>query len=183
VARNIHTASARARKPAANMILIAFGANIASQAGNPAQTLHAALDALAQKDVNIALVSQFYHTPAWPDPADPPFVNAVCRAVTALPPAALLECLHAIENIFGRVRAAPRNAPRSLDLDLLDYNGLIQDGPPVLPHPRLSERAFVLVPLFDVAPDWRHPVSGRTAAELLAAIPLADRAAIRPIAS
>jgi 2-amino-4-hydroxy-6-hydroxymethyldihydropteridine diphosphokinase len=164
------------------MILIALGANIASQAGNPAQTLAAALDALAQKDVSIELVSQFYRTPAWPDPADPPFVNAVCRAVTALPPAALLKCLHGIEAAFGRIRSRP-NVPRSLDLDLLDYDGLIQDGPPVLPHPRLGGRAFVLVPLNDVAPDWRHPVSGRTAAELLAAIPLAERAAIRPIAS
>jgi 2-amino-4-hydroxy-6-hydroxymethyldihydropteridine diphosphokinase len=165
------------------MILIALGANIASQAGNPVQTLHAALDALAQKDVNIALVSQFYRTPAWPDPADPPFVNAVARAATALPPAALLARLHEIERLFGRVRAVPRNAPRSLDLDLLDYDGLIQDGPPLLPHPRLAERGFVLVPLNDVAPDWRHPVSRRTAAELLAAIPAAGRAEIRPIAS
>jgi 2-amino-4-hydroxy-6-hydroxymethyldihydropteridine diphosphokinase len=164
------------------MILIALGANIASQAGNPAQTLHAALDALAQKDVNIALVSQFYRTPAWPDPADPPFVNAVCRAVTALAPAALLERLHGIEACFGRIRTTP-NAPRSLDLDLLDYDGLIQDGPPVLPHPRLGERAFVLVPLKDVAPGWRHPVTGRTVEALLAAIPAADRAAIRPISS
>jgi 2-amino-4-hydroxy-6-hydroxymethyldihydropteridine diphosphokinase len=164
------------------MILIALGANIASPAGTPAQTLRAALAALAEKDVNIAHVSQFYRTPAWPDPSDPAFVNAVSRIETTLPPAALLNRLHGIEAAFGRIRSKP-NAPRSLDLDLLDYDGLVQEGPPVLPHPRLAERAFVLVPLFEVAPLWRHPVTGCTAKDLLAAIPAAARAAIRPLSS
>jgi 2-amino-4-hydroxy-6-hydroxymethyldihydropteridine diphosphokinase len=163
------------------MILIALGANLDSTAGKPAQTLHAALAALAENAVHIAKVSHFYRTPAWPDPADPPFVNAVAQARTTLAPAALLTVLHRIETLFGRVREA-RNAPRSLDLDLLDYDGRIETGPPVLPHPRLAERAFVLLPLFDVAPQWRHPVSGRSAAELVAAIPATERAAIRALA-
>jgi 2-amino-4-hydroxy-6-hydroxymethyldihydropteridine diphosphokinase len=72
--------------------------------------------------------------------------------------------------MFGRT-ITRRNAPRTLDLDLLDYNGLVEAGAPILPHPRLQERAFVLVPLLDVAPDWRHPVSGLSVSTLIAALP------------
>jgi len=85
-------------------------------------------------------------------------------------PAALLAALQAIEARFGRVRPYP-NAPRTLDLDLLDLDGLVRAAPdPMLPHPRLHQRAFVLAPLLDVAPGWRHPRLGLKAAELLAAL-------------
>ena len=87
-------------------------------------------------------------------------------------PAQLLAALHDVEVKFGRVRKV-RNAPRTLDLDLIDYDGRIQEGPPQLPHPRIAGRPFVLVPLRDVAPDWRHPHSGRTVSELIAALPTA----------
>jgi 2-amino-4-hydroxy-6-hydroxymethyldihydropteridine diphosphokinase len=162
------------------MILIALGGNLPSRAGRPAQTLTAALAHLGQHRVKIAAVSPYYVTPAWPDPADPPFVNAVARIETPLTPAALMDLLHETETAFGRVRSV-RNAPRTLDLDLLDHEGRVEQGPPLLPHPRLATRAFVLVPLIDVAPAWRHPVSGRSAADLLAALPQADRDAVRPI--
>lgn len=113
-------------------------------------------------------VSALYETPAWPDPADPPFVNAVAAVETGLAPEALLEALHAIEAGFGRKRDQ-RNAPRTLDLDLIAYDRLCQqdkDGL-ILPHPRMESREFVLAPLCDIAPDWRHPVTGRTARKLL----------------
>jgi len=89
---------------------------------------------------------------------------------TELSPAALMATLHDIEKSFGRKRSAP-NAPRSLDLDLIDYDGRVEVGPPVLPHPRMATRAFVLVPLANVAPGWRHPVSSKTVEELIAALP------------
>ena len=114
--------------------------------------------------------SGFYRNPAWPDPRDPPFINGVALVSTSLPPAALLDVLHEVEAQFGRTRHAP-NAPRTLDLDLLDYNGLVQAGPPSLPHPRMQDRPFVLVPLKDVAPVWHHPVSGQPVADLIAALP------------
>lgn len=117
--------------------------------------------------------SRLYVSPAWPDPRDPDFLNAVAAFETALPPAGLLAALHAIEAGFGRRRSAP-NAPRTLDLDLIDYNGLILRGegdPPItLPHPRMQDRDFVLAPLAEVAPGWVHPVSGKGVQTLLAAI-------------
>jgi 2-amino-4-hydroxy-6-hydroxymethyldihydropteridine diphosphokinase len=74
-----------------------------------------------------------------------------------------------VEAEFGRERGK-KNAPRTLDLDLIAYGGRIEEGQPQLPHPRMETRAFVLVPLRDVAPEWRHPVSGRTVSELISAV-------------
>jgi 2-amino-4-hydroxy-6-hydroxymethyldihydropteridine diphosphokinase len=157
------------------MILIALGSNLPSLAGTPAQTLHAALAELARADVRIVAVSSFYRTPAWPDPSDPSFVNAVARIETGLSPQSLIAHMHEIERAFGRERGA-RNAPRTLDLDLLDYDGRVEAGPPVLPHPRIASRGFVLVPLRDVAPDWKHPASGARVDALIAALPADERA-------
>jgi 2-amino-4-hydroxy-6-hydroxymethyldihydropteridine diphosphokinase len=160
------------------MILIALGANIVSRAGRPAQTLHAAIAEFWREGISTPAVSPFYETPAWPDPGDPPFVNAVIRIETSLASAALLALLQRIEKDFGRVRQM-RNAPRTLDLDIIDYDGRIEGGPPVLPHPRIESRGFVLIPLRDVAPAWRHPVSGRSVAELIADLPQESRSARR----
>ena len=152
------------------MILIALGANLPSSAGPPMATLTAALAGLAEQGVEILAVSSFYETPAWPDPAEPAFINAVAEIRTALPPAALLALLHKVEDAFGRVRAR-LNAPRSLDLDLLDYDGLVTDQGLTLPHPRIAERGFVLVPLAEIAPGWQHPVTGAQAGDLASALP------------
>jgi 2-amino-4-hydroxy-6-hydroxymethyldihydropteridine diphosphokinase len=152
------------------MILIAFGSNLPSPAGVPAETVRAALAALQAKGIEPAKVSQLYKTEAWPDANDAPFVNAVAQVTTALPPLDLLKTLHEVERFFGRVRTVP-NAPRTLDMDILDYEGRIEGGPPTLPHPRLDRRPFVLAPLAEIAPTWRHPVSGLTAAELLGTLP------------
>jgi 2-amino-4-hydroxy-6-hydroxymethyldihydropteridine diphosphokinase len=156
------------------VIVIALGANLPFQAGPPAGTLQRALGELESQGVKIARVSPFYETPAWPNAAEPPFVNAVAVLRTLLQPVELLALLHGVETAFGRLRSVP-NAPRSLDLDLLDYDGRVLVEPGLtLPHPRLAQRSFVLVPLADVAPDWRHPVTGQGAAELLAALPDRD---------
>ena len=152
------------------MILIALGGNIPSPVGPPAATLTAALAALARSPITIQNQSGFYASPAWPDASDPAYVNAVAQLQTTRDPAALLKLLHDVEAAFGRKRGT-RNAPRTLDLDLLDYDGRVQSGPPELPHPRMTQRCFVLVPLKDVAPDWRHPVSGKTVSELIAEAP------------
>ena len=156
------------------MILIGLGANLPSDAGPPAGTLKRALGELERQGVEIRGVSAFYQTPAWPDPADPAFVNAVAAIQTRLQPVELLTLLHELETAMGRLRSAP-NAPRTLDIDLLDYDGGLWPGRssrcPIRAWP---ERSFVLVPLLDVAPDWRHPVTGEGIAALLAALPDRD---------
>lgn len=162
------------------MILLSLGANIPSPVGAPYVTMTAALETLAAQKIRVAKVSPFYSTPAWPAPSDPAFINAVAVVETVLDPAALLDALHHIEAQFGRVRQRT-NAPRSLDIDLLDYNGQIETGWPLLPHPRIGERAFVLVPLADVAPDWHHPVTGRGIADLLAALTPNERIGVKKL--
>ena len=132
------------------MILIALGANLPSPAGKPADTLNAALAGFAVRSITIEKRSGFYQSLAWPNPSDPPFINAVAAVRTNLSPSVLLHALHELERSFGRKRGEP-NAPRTLDLDILDYDGRIEEGPPVLPHPRMEGRGFVLVPISMVA--------------------------------
>lgn len=156
------------------MILIALGANLPGLAGTPRDNCEAALVALGAAGVRVIRRSRWYRTPPWPPGADQPwYVNGVAAVETKLDPAALLALLHRIERDFGRVRTAgTANAARPLDLDLIDYDGLVRDSPPpVLPHPRLEGRAFVLRPLAEVAPGWRHPGSGRPLTALLADLP------------
>ncbi len=181
-------------------MLIALGANMPSAHGGPVETLRAALEALQSGGVSLRKVGRFYATPCFPKGAGPDYVNACASVTTRLAPARLLDLLHSIEAACGRERDV-RWGARSLDLDLLaagqdilpDLAGYAawRDLPPeaqrqrapdrlVLPHPRMHERAFVLVPLMDVAPDWRHPVSGLTVRQMHDALPAELRAEVKP---
>ena len=123
--------------------------------------------------IGVAIVarSPWYLSEPVPASDQPWFINGVVEIATELPPPELLARLLALEAQFGRERGA-RDAARTLDLDLLDYDGRECSTPDlVLPHPRLHERRFVLAPLCDIVPDWRHPRFGLTAAELLAGLP------------
>lgn len=154
------------------MIFIALGANLPSeQYGSPKQILQAAIESLNANDIIVEARSGRYLSAPIPESDQPWFVNAVVAVATKLGPVALLERLHAIEHAFGRVRRAV-NEPRVLDMDLIDYDGLVRDGPdpPILPHPRLQERAFVLLPLKEIAPGWTHPRTGATVGELVAGL-------------
>lgn len=180
---------------------IALGGNAASQAGEPAETIAAALGDITRDIGPIVAASRFFRTPAYPLGSGADFVNAVVLADTSLEPGEVLEALHRIEARHGRVRQV-RWGARTLDLDLLAMGDRIlpdtttlrqwMDLPParqaerapdrlILPHPRLQDRAFVLIPMAEILPHWRHPATGRTVAEMVWALPAADKAAVRPL--
>jgi 2-amino-4-hydroxy-6-hydroxymethyldihydropteridine diphosphokinase len=152
------------------MILVAIGGNLPGAHGQaPLVLCRAAAEALrGLPALRVAGVSRWYETAPVPPSAQPNYVNGVVRLEGEADPGWLLARLHRIERMAGR-RRGERNAARTLDLDLIDLNGLCRAAPdPVLPHPRAHERAFVLVPLIDVAPDWVHPSLGRGVADLIA---------------
>ncbi|PID36294.1 MAG: 2-amino-4-hydroxy-6-hydroxymethyldihydropteridine diphosphokinase [Rhodobacterales bacterium] len=181
--------------------LVALGSNLVSRHGDPTSTLQNALADMEQPELRIRAVSRFYRTPFYPPGGGADFVNAVVRVETNFGPEILLRHLHRIEAASGRKRDR-RWQDRTLDLDILMMDQLVLPDQktiqkwinlPVsaqkemvpeellLPHPRLQDRAFVLVPALDVAPDWRHPVLGKTLCELHDALPDAAFAGIAPI--
>jgi 2-amino-4-hydroxy-6-hydroxymethyldihydropteridine diphosphokinase len=157
-------------------ILIALGANLPSRLGGPRETLLAALDLLASKGVRVCARSRWYSTPPWPPSDQPRYVNGVARVETDLDPVRLLATLHDVEHVLGRARTVA-NAPRPVDLDLIAHGAHVMEGNIVVPHPRMQDRAFVLLPLRDVAPAFVDPRSGLELDDLISALPDADVAA------
>jgi 2-amino-4-hydroxy-6-hydroxymethyldihydropteridine diphosphokinase len=183
-------------------VLIALGANLPVGRQPPAETLRKALAALPRHGLAVVRASRLFATPCFPAGAGPDYVNAAAEiSAPGMGPREVLAALHAVEARFRRVRGV-RWGMRTLDLDLLAVGDAVlpdpataavwRDLPPgrqvgetpdrlILPHPRLQDRAFVLVPLMDVAPDWRHPALGLSVAEMAARLPQADRDAVRPL--
>jgi 2-amino-4-hydroxy-6-hydroxymethyldihydropteridine diphosphokinase len=173
--------------PAECRALVALGSNLPWRSMKPSAILLAALEKLGAIGI-LEARSGWWSTPAWPDPSDPTFLNLCVRLRFGGAPAELLHALLGLERVFGRERGAP-NAARTLDLDLIDFDGVVVDRPAdgglprlALPHPHAHERAFVLLPLLDIAPEWRHPVLGATVGELIARLPPAARAGVRRVA-
>ena len=151
------------------MIIIALGANLKSpKYGLPLQTCEAALSRLAELGLKVVRTSRWLKSAPVPISDQPWFVNGVAEIETDLKPDDLLSLLHKVEEEFGRVRTIV-NAPRVIDIDLIAYNDVISSPGEhlVLPHPRMHERSFVLVPLLDINKDWTHPVLGLTVKDLV----------------
>lgn len=150
------------------MILIALGSNQNGPWGNPQAAVRRALDELNRDGLKLVKASRLLVSAPFGLVNQPPFVNAVARIETHLPPLALMQKLHAIERCAGRRRIL-RWGPRTLDLDLIDYHGQILRPPSqlLLPHPGIGERIFVLKPIAEIAPGWKHPVSRQSASLLL----------------
>jgi 2-amino-4-hydroxy-6-hydroxymethyldihydropteridine diphosphokinase len=178
--------------------LIALGSNEKSVWGDAKETLQQACRQLESAHCKVRGKSRFYATPAFPRGSGPDFVNAAVVVETAMSADALLAVLHEIERGAVRIREK-RWGPRTLDMDLIgfenqvlpdhntfahwrdltvEYQMRIAPHDLILPHPRMQDRAFVLVPLMDIAPDWVHPVSGLCVRDMLAALPPHDIAAI-----
>lgn len=155
-------------------VIVALGCNDKGVWTSCREALEAALARFRSEGIDVVARSSWWSSLAWPDPDDPPFLNGVVIVRTEHDPHQLMAALGRIEDVFGRERSV-RNAPRTLDLDLIAYgrfsgdlNGLI------LPHPRAAERKFVMGPIAEMAPAWAHPHGGNAASLAAAASVGAD---------
>lgn len=147
--------------------IIGFGSNVALGERSSSDLVPLLTKSFSDHDLKITAQSGLWRSKAWPDPSQPEYLNGVMVVETGLSASHLMHTLLKIEKAFGRERSVP-NAPRTLDLDLIAYGDEVIDEPNlIVPHPRAADRRFVMGPLSQVAPDWVHPVLGRTALALL----------------
>jgi 2-amino-4-hydroxy-6-hydroxymethyldihydropteridine diphosphokinase len=154
-------------------LYIGLGANLPHpRFGPPKATLEHVLTLFPRVDLRVLARSPWYESAPVPASDQPWYVNGVVRIATALSPQEVLSRLHGIEAELGRQRVE-QNEARAVDLDIIAFGNMILRGPtpPIVPHPRVTERGFVLLPLADLAPDWRHPATGERIAGLIARLP------------
>lgn len=147
-------------------VIVALGGNLAGDFASPQALLEAALSRFAQAGLPVVRRSSWWKSAAWPDPTGNEYRNAVVVVETQKSPEETIRTLFSLEADFGRLRSE-KNAARTLDLDLIAHGRFVLNTEELsLPHPRAAERFFVMGPLAEIAPGWRHPVLGKTARDL-----------------
>jgi len=182
-------------------MIIALGSNQQALEASPQLIVERAIEALRGLGLVIRKISRFYQTPCFPVGVGPDYVNAACLLETTWSPSEVIETLHSIEQEFGRKRIQ-RWGQRTLDLDLISVEDVVCpslkihdkwrnldlatqkiEAPTelIVPHPRVQDRAFVLIPMMDIAPDWVHPILGLSVSEMLDALPLGEKVDVIPL--
>ncbi len=150
-------------------VIVALGSNLAGEYGSSCAVLDRALAGFGEIGLSVKAKSSIWRSKAWPDAMKPEYFNSVAIVETASSPRETLQALHDLEARFGRQRKAA-NESRVLDLDLIAHGRTVCNEPElILPHPRAADRRFVMGPLAQIAPEWRHPENGETARTLAAA--------------
>jgi 2-amino-4-hydroxy-6-hydroxymethyldihydropteridine diphosphokinase len=160
----------------AKNIFLAIGSNL----GNRIANIEKAKSLLLQNNIYFISVSNYYETPSWPDPNKPKFLNIVLKVVCKLKPLELLNLCKIIEVKLGRKKTY-KNSPRTCDIDIIDFDGIVLKGKLNLPHPRMHKRSFVLFPLFDLEKNWVHPVKKTNIKKLIFSLSNKDIRSINQI--
>ena len=148
-------------------ILIAYGSNLSFGPESASQAFASVVKTLRDRGVIVNNISRLWASKAWPDESDPPYVNAILAVESDLEPLDLLTLLHDVEREGGRIRDGHKNAPRTIDLDLIAYGRRIVNSEALtLPHARAHDRGFVMGPLAEIMPDWLHPTLNKSATNL-----------------
>ena len=167
------------------MIYLGLGSNLPSSFGNRFQNINLALDLIKAKKVNIVKKSSFYETLSYPNKKDPKFINIIVAVQTNLSPKNLMSLLISVEEKLERKRNK-KNDPRTCDIDIIDYNNINKSFKKnkdmlILPHPRSHKRNFVLLPLYEINKDWKHPKFKSKITELIMKLPINDLSTIKLI--
>ena len=162
----------------AKIVYLGIGSNL----GNKQSNLDRAKFELQLCDLKILKISSIYISDSWPDPNKPKFLNIVLKITTFLSPFKLLNICNIVENNLGRKRLV-KNSPRTCDIDILDYNQKVLNYNEnlILPHPRISDRNFVLLPLYEISKSWIHPKTKHNISKLINLLEIKDLKSIKQI--
>ena len=159
-----------------NSIYLGIGANL----GNKRRNIERTKFNLIMNNIKILRCSSYYESLSWPDPNNPKFLNIVVEIDTDFTPLELIKKCKEIEKKFGR-KKLPKNSPRECDIDIIDFRNKKTTGELILPHPRMNTRNFVLLPLFEINKDWKHPISKVNIRELISSLSYSDIRSIKQI--
>ena len=159
-----------------NSIYLGIGANL----GNKRRNIERTKFNLIMNNIKILRCSSYYESLSWPNPNNPKFLNIVVEIDTDFTPLELIKKCKEIEKKFGR-KKLPKNSPRECDIDIIDFRNKKTTGELILPHPRMNTRNFVLLPLFEINKDWKHPISKVNIRELISSLSYSDIRSIKQI--